>query len=144
MPIDCRRRRLAAPSTPSPQMPTDALVSADQEIRGRIALRYVVVPAGPEEVDHLGGGRQSGLVVEAVGQRLQYRGALTIGTDCRTEERGAALARVAHALEGLVIGVESQQVVESVLQAEIFQRLVPVEDLAQFGGGHERGQDEID
>src|ERR1039458_5664534 len=50
MPIDCRRRRLAVPSTPSPQMPTVALVSADQEIRGRIALRYVVVAEGREEM----------------------------------------------------------------------------------------------
>src|SRR5476649_516764 len=63
IPIDCRRRRLAAPSTPSPQMPTDALVSADQEIRGRIALRYVVVPEGREELRHRFVG-QPGLVAE--------------------------------------------------------------------------------
>ena len=37
-PIDSRRRRLAVPSTPRPQRPTDALMSADQEISGGIAI----------------------------------------------------------------------------------------------------------
>src|ERR1700722_11855266 len=118
MPIDCRRCRLAVPSTPSPQMPTLALVSADQEVRGRIALRYVVVTEGREEMGH-GVIRQSGLVEEAIGQRLQHRRVFAIGCGRRVLEFSAALAGVTPAPERLVVAIDPKQVVETVLQAGV-------------------------
>ncbi len=48
-PIDSRRRRLALPSTPRPHRPTDALVSADQEIRGGIAIGDAMGSDGRKE-----------------------------------------------------------------------------------------------
>ena len=110
MPMDCRRRRLAVPSTPSPQMPTDALVSADQEIRGRIAIRNVVGSDGrqrsrspPEQIAARSWRRWPSDNDSSSGEPC------AIGTGCRRTERGPALAHVAHALEGLVVGVEPQQ-----------------------------------
>src|ERR1700722_4545443 len=129
MPIDWRRCRLAVPSTPSPQMPTLALVSADQEVRGRIALRYVVLAEGREEMGHRV-IRQSGLVAEAFGQRLQHRRVFAIGCGRRVLEFSAALAGVTPAPERLVVAIDPKQVVETVLQAGVLQRLAPVEDSA--------------
>src|ERR1700735_4256432 len=96
-PIDRSRRTLACPSTPSPQTPTEASASADQEIGRRIAIRNAVGPARREQRRGVGGHGvgQSGA---QTGQQLGAGAGLTLG---RQQRGGPALVHVPHALEGL-------------------------------------------
>src|ERR1700722_10583907 len=70
-PIDRSRRMLACPSTPSPQTPTDASASADQEIGRRIAVRNVIGAPRLEE----GGGVGGRIVAQLGAQSHQELGA---------------------------------------------------------------------
>ena len=118
MPIDRRRCRLAVPSTPSPQMPTDALVSADQEIRGRIAVGYVV---GSERREEL--GRHRVIRHRARGRRRSPATRSAPASPSRSGLAAAAMSaarhsfRVAHALEGFAHRGESRAGQEAVLRA---------------------------
>ena len=65
-PMDRSRRMLACPSTPSPQTPTDASASADQEIGRRIAVRNAMGAPRLQE-----GGGVGGRVVAQLGAQLR-------------------------------------------------------------------------
>src|ERR1700734_1781082 len=96
-PMARRRRMLACPSTPSPQTPTDASASADQEIGWRIALRNAVGALRREEGGGVDGGGPAQL-------GTQPRQEVVIGAVlalCRQHGRGPAFLHVADALERL-------------------------------------------
>src|SRR6202044_3122427 len=85
-PMARSRRTLACPSTPSPQTPTDASASADQEIGRRIAIRDAVGAARLQESDGVS-GRDVG---QFGAQARQQLGAGTVFPPCGQQRGGPA------------------------------------------------------
>src|SRR6202050_4359547 len=141
-PRERSRRMLARPSTPSPQTPTDASASADQEIGWRIAIRDQVGAARGKDgrrIDAAGGGRL-GFAAEP----LQQRRAGAVGPLRGQAQGGPALVDVAHALEWPGIGGESDQGAEARLVGGVLQGFLAGEHGDEVGAAHERAEDEVD
>src|SRR5580700_5170363 len=120
-------RRLAPPSTPRPHTPTVAPARSDQEILGREVIGDVMGIVGREQGGDLGGADPG----EGLGQALEQRVV-------------AAVAHLAHALEGLGVGRQTDQHGEAIEQVGPTERLATVEDRLQLDLGEERREDEVD
>src|SRR3984957_13869035 len=139
-PMDRSRRMLACPSTPSPQTPTDASASADQEIGWRITIRDVMGAARLQQRAGIGrcGVAQFG---PQSGQELCSGAVLAP----RGEDEGApAFVDVPHAFERLGADAQAQQCPETLLVGRVLQRFVAGEDRFELAALHEGRQDEVD
>src|ERR1700722_3537744 len=139
-PMECNRRTLACPSTPSPQTPTDASASADQEIGRRIAIRNSMRAPRLQQ----GGGVGGREVPEFGGQARREFGAGAVRSLRRQHEGGPALVGVPDTLERLDAHAQAQQGPEALLVAPVLQGLVAGEHGLEFHAVHERGEDEVD
>src|SRR5580658_7455020 len=116
-PMDCNRRTLACPSTPSPQTPTDASASADQEIGRRITIRYSM---GTPRLQQ--GGGVGGRGVPQLGAQPRHDlGVGAVRSSCRQHDGGPTFVGVPDTLEGLDARAQAQQGPEALLVAGVLQ-----------------------
>src|ERR1700677_960663 len=139
-PMERSRRMLACPSTPSPQTPTDASASADQEIGRRIAVRNAMGTPRLQE-----GGGVGGRVVAQIGAQPHHEiGAGAVSPLCREDQGGSAFVGVPDTLERLGAVTDTEESTEPLLVGRILQGLIAGEDGFELHAVHERGEDEVD
>src|SRR5271166_3487926 len=139
-PIDRSRRMLACPSTPSPQTPTEASASADQEIGRRITVRNAMGAPRLQEGTGVGGR----IVAQLGAQSHQEIGAGAVSPPCCEDQGGSAFVGVPDTLERLGAVAQAEERTEPLLVGRILQWLIAGVDGFELHAVHERGEDEVD